>query len=335
MWFQVTNLLYKVDASFNADLTCDYAVGGICKLANPCSSYTNLWDAGWTFNFMFQGAVDYVLVPLGALAEEDTTNNQCNIHIQFLNENKHSQSGQVVIGSMILSMFKNYVNYDLATFVTTYQFQLSDSNTLNDAYIGSAQLSELNNPFRLLYGASEQIFINTDLYEYKSTIGGQLGFQLNTQFQVSLLGQYVQTFELDCLRKAGGTRYTSCEDQPTNAQNYFNSTVYYNGYTTPTYGPSPYGGYNTSGYTFNSNICAKTVGTKYFCSNSPVTFYSADSVYNNNWNYGSAAASGIMGMGKSSPIWEIVGNPPTKEFDVYMANYNDWTFADADWTATT
>jgi hypothetical protein len=111
--------------------------------------------------------------------------------------------------------------------------------------------------------------------------------------------------------------------------------VYYNDFTTPTYGPSPYGGYNTSGYTYNSNICAKTVGTKYFCSNSPVTFYAADSVYNNNWNYGSAAASGIMGMGKNSPIWEIVGGPPTKEFDVYMSNYNDWTFADSTWTPVT
>jgi hypothetical protein len=172
LWFQVTNLLYKVDASFDSDLTCDYSVGGMCKLANPCSSYTNLWSAGWSFNFMFQGAVDYVLVPLGALAEEDTTNNVCNIHIQFLNDNKHSQSGQVVLGSMFLQMFKNYVQYDLATFVTTYQLQLSDSCTLNDAYIGSASLSELSNPFRLLYGAAEQIFVNTDEYEYKTTIGG-------------------------------------------------------------------------------------------------------------------------------------------------------------------
>jgi hypothetical protein len=105
---------------------------------------------------------------------------------------------------MFLQMFKNYVQYDLATFVTTYQLQLSDSCTLNDAYIGSAQLSELSNPFRLLYGAKEQIYVNTDTYEYKTTIGGQLGFQLNTQFQVSLLGQSWQSYDNNCLRKAGG-----------------------------------------------------------------------------------------------------------------------------------
>jgi hypothetical protein len=306
LWFQVTNLLYKVDATINNELTCDYSVGGMCKLSQPCATYTNLWQAGWTFNFMFQGATDYVLFPLGALAEDDATTGECKIYIQFLNDSKHSQSSNVILGSMFMQMFKNYVSYDLTTPETIYQMQLSDSNTLNFAYIGSDTLAELDTPFDLLYnlaGGKEQIYINHDTYEYKSTIGGQLGFQLNTQFEVSLLGQYVQTYQYNCLNKKEGLRFTSCENEPINAINYFNSTIFYDSYNTPSYGPSSYGGYNTSGFTYTNNVCMKAAQMKYFCTNSPDTFYAADSVYSNHWNYGSGAGSGIMGFGKISPLW--------------------------------
>lgn len=334
LWYQLTNLLYKVDESFNTDLTCDFSDGGMCKLANPCSSYTNLWNNGWAFNIMFQGATDYINFPLGALAEEDTTNSQCNIYIQILNDNHHAQSSQVVFGSMFLQMFKNYVSYDLASFTTTYKLQKSASCTLNNAYVGSASVSTAETPFTALYGAEEQIYINTDLYHYKTTIGAQLGFQGNVQFQVSLLGEYIQTFQWDCLHKGGGTRFTSCEDEPILAENYFNQTVYQTSFT-PSYTPSIYGGYNTSGYTYNVGVCVQTAGTKYFCTTSAAKVYSADSVYNDNWNYASTAASGTFGLGASTAIWEIVGSPATKLFDVYMANFNAWTWADSTWTATT
>lgn len=75
--------------------------------------------------------------------------------------------------------------------------------------------------------------------------------------------------------------------------------------------------------------------TKYFCTTGNALFYAADSVYDNNWNYGSSAAAGTFGFGRTSPVWDIVGNPPTKEFDVYMANFNDWTWADSTWEPTT
>lgn len=113
LWFQVTNLLYKVDSAFNNDLTCDYSVGGMCKLAQPCATYTNVWSTGWTFNFKFQGAQDYVLVPIGSFAEDNTATGECNIYIQFLNDNKHSESSNAILGSMFLQNFKTYVNYDL------------------------------------------------------------------------------------------------------------------------------------------------------------------------------------------------------------------------------
>jgi hypothetical protein len=83
---QVTNLLYKVDATISADLTCLNEVGGSCYLANPCSTYTNLWSAGWSFKIKFEGASNYINMPLGALAVEDTANGQCDIMIQYLHD---------------------------------------------------------------------------------------------------------------------------------------------------------------------------------------------------------------------------------------------------------
>jgi hypothetical protein len=75
---------------------------------------------------------------------------------------------------------------------------------------------------------------------------------------------------------------------------------------------------------------------KYFCTNSPALFYSADSVYDNHWNYGTAAGSGTMGFGKNSPVWEIIGSPSAgRYYDIDMACFNQWTFADPSWTATT
>lgn len=81
LWYQVTNLLYKVDLNFDDNIICDNSVGGKCQLSGACSSYTNLWTAGWSFKVQFQGATDYILFPLGALAEDDTTNGVCNIYI--------------------------------------------------------------------------------------------------------------------------------------------------------------------------------------------------------------------------------------------------------------
>jgi len=36
LWKQVANLLYKVDATISADLTCEAMLGGTCKLKNDC-----------------------------------------------------------------------------------------------------------------------------------------------------------------------------------------------------------------------------------------------------------------------------------------------------------
>jgi hypothetical protein len=85
LWYQLTNLLFKVDATMNSDLTCSDADGGHCSLKNACATYTNLWTNGWSFKVMFTGATNYVLVPLGALAADDDSG-VCQIYIQYLND---------------------------------------------------------------------------------------------------------------------------------------------------------------------------------------------------------------------------------------------------------
>lgn len=75
--------------------------------------------------------------------------------------------------------------------------------------------------------------------------------------------------------------------------------------------------------------------TNYFCTTANTEFYSADSVYSNNWNAYAAGASGTFGMGKISPVWEIIGSPATKMFDIYLINFSKWTWADPTYVSHT
>ena len=104
---------------------------------------------------------------------------------------------------------------------------------------------------------------------------------------------------------------------------------------TTEYTPTVYAGYNTSGDVFSSEVCLRTAGANYFCTVYNQQIYVADAVYNNYWAYGQQAKAGILGLGQGSPVWNIVGAPPTKLFDVYMTNVNFWTWAQTDYTPST
>jgi hypothetical protein len=43
----------------------------------------------------------------------------------------------------------------------------------------------------------------------------------------------------------------------------------------------------------------------------------------------SYANAGTIGLGNESPIWSIQNDDVA--FDINMANYNNWTFAEPDW----
>lgn len=117
--------------------------------------------------------------------------------------------------------------------------------------------------------------------------------------------------------------------------NYFNSTIYNPNGDAETYDSGDYAGYVTSGHIFESGVCVNTKATKYFCTTSNEEFYSADSVYSNNWAAYQSGASGTFGLGKESPIWTIIGSPATKLFDVYMINMSEWTWAQPSYTPHT
>jgi len=119
--------------------------------------------------------------------------------MQYLDPAQHTQSDKIVFGSLILQMFKNYWDYDLVASTTTLYMQFSETNTLADSYIGSATKMVTSSPFTALIGSTEQIYVNHDEFFYETTIGGSLGFQGKSQFQVSLLGRFVQTWSTDCL----------------------------------------------------------------------------------------------------------------------------------------
>lgn len=233
LWYQMTNLLYKVSQTIADDLICEAAPGGICKLSQQCSTYTNLWSQNWGFKIQFTGETNMITFPLGALAEDVTdsqNNKQCHIYLQYLNSAQHTQSEHVIFGSLFMQQFVNYWKYDLSTTAATpaqYKFYKSQTNSLTGSYIGAATYAEGTNPFTLLHNTTQQIYINADEGRYKTTVGANLGFQGRKQFQVSLLGHYLETFAADCLIKGGGTRYISCTEEPVLANNYFNSSVYY------------------------------------------------------------------------------------------------------------
>lgn len=216
----------------------------------------------------------------------------------------------------------------MVTSSTQLKIQLSDTCTLDYAYIGSQTLFSTASPFTALNGAIEQIYLNPDAFHYRMTVGGSLGFQGYTTFTASLLGQYIQTWGADCLIEQAGTFFRPCNNSPLNAELYFNGTIFTTSYTT-NYTNASYGGYTTSGTVYGANICLRTVGTTDFCTIYNSEFFAARHVYDNNWNNDGKAYSGIVGFGKNSPVWDIVGNPNQKKYDIYMTNYNEWTWADA------
>jgi hypothetical protein len=122
---------------------------------------------------------------------------------------------------------------------------------------------------------------------------------------------------------------------PTNAIEYFDDTFYFNATDNYEIDEASYGGFTTSGYIYNATVCATVSTSDYFCTTNSAEFYIADSIYSDNWNYGTDAYAGNFGLGYNSPIWTILGSQTTRKFDVYLTNFNDWTFADSSYVRTT
>jgi hypothetical protein len=121
------------------------------------------------------GSTNYMLVPIGALAV--TENNQCNLYLEFLNNEKYTQSSNVVLGSLFLQQYATLFYYDLTAVTTDLSMYLSSQTKLTGAYIGAESATQGTDPFTVLHGTTQQVYINTDQFSYKTTIGASLGFQ--------------------------------------------------------------------------------------------------------------------------------------------------------------
>ena len=80
---------------------------------------------------------EYILMPLSSLAVDNAETGKCDIYIQYLDPAQHTQSGKIVIGSLLLQQYKSLWDYDLVTSTTQFKMQLSSTCTLDFAYIGS------------------------------------------------------------------------------------------------------------------------------------------------------------------------------------------------------
>lgn len=145
---------------------------------------------------------------------------------------------------------------------------------------------------------------------------------------MNFLGQYVQAYSTDCMQSFGGTLPIACNLYPSYADLYFNAS----GYTQQDPVEGEYGGYNTSGYFYNSSICLSSQNQSLFCTVDNELFAVSDTILNNNWNYGVDGNAGQFGFGRVSPVWTMLGSPATKQFDVQLSNFNDYASWGASYT---
>ena len=79
-YVDVIALLERIQSTTSAQLSCDASPGGICKLDNACSSYSELWS--YSFYLKFSDSDNYIIAPLAALALD--VDNKCELWISSL-----------------------------------------------------------------------------------------------------------------------------------------------------------------------------------------------------------------------------------------------------------
>lgn len=183
---------------------------------------------------------------------------------------------------MFLQQYIAWWHYDYALSTTTLSMQLSTSNTLTGAYIGAGAYTAASDPFLSNAGTVQNLQVTADSTTMRTTIKANLGYQGEADFDVNFLGQYVQAYSTDCMQSFGGTQPIACNLYPSFADLYFNSS----GYTQQDPVTGEYGGYNTSGYFYNSSICLTSQNQSLFCTVDNDLFAVSDTIMDNNWNYG-------------------------------------------------
>lgn len=137
---QFSELFSNITSTTNA---CQAQLDGNCVLPNTCSSYSNLNDYSFKFNYE-SDTTNYMRVPLLAFSQD--INGQCNIEVEYL----QSTATNIVLGGMYFQEFfgvfaNNYSDPYVPTQTAT--MYVGQNNLYAAAYIGNEQLAIGTNPF--------------------------------------------------------------------------------------------------------------------------------------------------------------------------------------------
>jgi len=135
----------------NGEVSCENSVDGICVLPGQCSDWEALSSYYFFVNFTQSVNGNFLRVPISTFAEKvgrGGGNYDCNININYLNQELYSGNA-IVFGGMFFqeyfAIFKN--DYHDTTSVDQGTQIYVGQNSIYDAYLGSTVLPEGDNPF--------------------------------------------------------------------------------------------------------------------------------------------------------------------------------------------
>lgn len=83
------------------------------------------------------GSSNYMIVPLAAFASKSNSNLTCDLAITPLPTGAQN-ADSIILGSMFMSLYEAYFEYDYTNGNQSMSLALSANNTLKGTYIGSA-----------------------------------------------------------------------------------------------------------------------------------------------------------------------------------------------------
>jgi len=142
------------------------------------------------------------------------------------------------------------------------------------------------------------------------------------KFMLSMTTNLLVTYAQNC--SGPGLGATACYTEPNFATNYFNMS-------SGPYPNVPYNvtvdGYELRGYEYDQAVCLSPENSNAICTPWYSHFFVADTLVNNDWNFGSPSTAGIIGLGDKSAVWTIL-DLDSPEYYISFTNSTSWEFAD-------
>lgn len=186
------------------------------------------------------------------------------------------------------------------------------------------------NPFN--YTGPQVVPITVDSTSMVASVVGNIGYDVSDEttffgydnFYLSLTSSQVQVWTTNCTTNTG-TGSTSCSGYPDYATGYFNMTA--TSFSVEVNNTQD--GYVTEGFGYLDSVICIDAEMPNFCTSDSLIFAS-DHITQNNWNYGTSANAGIIGLSTGSPIWAGIDLTDNKQiYCVQFQNNTDWSFADS------